>query len=643
MEIVGMRSSFSLLWKLIPAILVIAATTAMALRTAGRFDSTSVSGAALLLLPDDASEQEEHAAAWLQAANEEGIALQTAHDSQLLVPHWSEQASPSAILVPDGIHARASDMLVERLADYARSGGVLLVAHDALSKRPNGIYAQRSALVAALGIRHILYDELKDRSLGRDAARIEAAGLLALHLPPGTYSSPDWETPGMPASEHALTGYQSTRKTYDHFVTQGSYAGQVLLRGSDGSLLAGIHRVGSGAVVLANLPLGYLRNRTDGLLLHSFLRLINDRILESPSLLPVPDGIGGLVMNLHVDSNAALAPLDHLRAQGFFSQGPYSVHVTAGPDTREPGDGLGFDVRPQAKDPRARRWVRYFVERGDAVGSHGGWIHDYFGKQVTSENGGAFTKYLELNHSALSEATGLPVREFSAPIGNHPEWITQWLGSKHYAGFYSTGNIGMGPTEAGQGLWSFPVATYGEAASLEEAFEQRIPDTHVSAWLRALTEHVAAERQARLIYFHPPGLMRYPNAIREWLRLTADKSHAGEFRWYTLGALADFMSRRSQASWDERISEHGTLSTISVHSGASLQGLTWQLPRSRYRRPELLTGKALVREMPEVWLVSSDGDARSLSFRAMVRTAPFAPWLLSQSQTTRASAEVRHE
>src|SRR3712207_7347166 len=43
-------------------------------------------------------------------------------------------------------------------------------------------------------------------------------------------------------------------------------------------------------------------------------------------------------------SNAALEPMKQMEALGFLEQGPYSIHVTAGPDAHDIGDGLGFDV-----------------------------------------------------------------------------------------------------------------------------------------------------------------------------------------------------------------------------------------------------------------------------------------------------------
>ena len=56
----------------------------------------------------------------------------------------------------------------------------------------------------------------------------------------------------------------------------------------------------------------------------------------------VPDGVGGLVLNWHVDSNAAIKPLQEMSSWTLMQQGPYSIHITAGPDAGKAGDTEGL-------------------------------------------------------------------------------------------------------------------------------------------------------------------------------------------------------------------------------------------------------------------------------------------------------------
>src|SRR5205085_4401382 len=173
-----------------------------------------------------------------------------------------------------------------------------------------------------------------------------------------------------------------------------------------------------------NLPIGYLEARTDGLLLHSFLRYFGLRMLAVPYLAAVPDGVGGLVFNWHVDARSSITPLHTLLATGVFDQGPFSIHITAGPDVDAFGDGKGLDI---GHNPEGDRLIAEFQRRGHVIGSHGGWIHNYFGEHLSDNNEGEFATYLQQNMDVLQRVTGKPIFEYSAPVGNHPQWVTRWL------------------------------------------------------------------------------------------------------------------------------------------------------------------------------------------------------------------------
>src|SRR5581483_11928878 len=208
---------------------------------------------------------------------------------------------------------------------------------------------------------------------------------------------------------------------YASFVNRGKYDGDILLRSIPG-LVAGYRRSGQGSVLYVNLALGSLARRTDALLLHGFLHYFGVRS-GLPTLASVPDGTGGLVLNWHLDSNAALKPMETLKAIGFYDQGPFSYHLTAGPDRDTAGDHLGLDV---PHNQRIQEWIKFLLARGNTIGDHGGWIHNYFGAHLTEEDK-SFELYLKLNTQALEAVTGKPIVEYSAPVGNHPKWVTQWL------------------------------------------------------------------------------------------------------------------------------------------------------------------------------------------------------------------------
>ncbi len=78
-------------------------------------------------------------------------------------------------------------------------------------------------------------------------------------------------------------------------------------------------------MLFVNLPVGYLEGDTDGLPLHAFLKYFAAQVLSLPYLLSVPDGVGGLVLNWHVDSNAAIKALQAMESWNILRQGPYSI------------------------------------------------------------------------------------------------------------------------------------------------------------------------------------------------------------------------------------------------------------------------------------------------------------------------------
>lgn len=598
--------------------------TCITLWSHGAFRANFYSSRVYLLVPDGAPAADPYLALWKSAAAEEGFELEPITDSQLLRPELQPGKFRSlAIIVPDTVHVRGSTALTDRLNIYAREGGTLMLVYDALTEDLTGAYPLRNRFSSALGVDYARYQSTPNHDIfAREPISVLSEAIDPLNLPPGSYTHERWEIgPRQWASaDHRLTSYGTPEQIYPHFRTTGNFPGKVLLKSPGGDLLAGLQSYGSGRILFVNLPLGYLKMRTDGLMLHSFLHYLSHTILELPTLLPTPRGIGGLVMNLHLDSNAALAALPALRKMGIFRQHPYSIHITAGPDARAPGDGLGFNVD---HDPRAQAWIRYFLRQGDVVGSHGGWIHDYFGLNVNDSNRSSFEKYLELNRRSLQEASGLPIVEYSAPVGTHPRWVTDWLEHAGMLAYYFTGNVGLGPTqsfrdgeEVDHRSWSFPVMTYGQVASLEEARKVALPPGYVLAWLYSLTRFAAESREVRLVYFHPPGILFYPNAMEEWLRKTRLLAAAtGRFRWYTMSELACFLNRRRKTSWGEERSRDGSWSYFWAKSPENLEGQTWRLPKSIYARPVALRGKVTVTEDADSWLVVSTRQ-KDLEFRS---------------------------
>lgn len=437
------------------------------------------------------------------------------------------------------------------------------------------------------------------------------------------------QVPPQGNEELAVAGYHYGRLRYPAFATEGTYHGQGLMHGEGGSLLAGRRHLGQGQVLFVNLPLTYLKLRTDGFFMHSFLRYFAQDLAHLPQLAAMPQGVGALIMNWHIDSAAALPAMAQLEALGVFEQGPYSVHLTAGPDVNVPGDGGGTNLE---HNPAMRAWVRRFVARGDAVGSHGGWIHNEFGRLVSTQPQARSGELIERNSAVVSQASGQAVREYSAPLGNQPAWVTPWLRARNIHAYYFTGDMGMAPTRSYQNglrgppdIWAFPVLSYGRFAALEEAHANQLPEAELAAWLNDVADFCADHHTVRLMYFHPPGMVIFPQAFQAWLQHTLRLVRSGRLRWMTMSHYADFANRRLEVQWRVRadVSKPLQMGLEASHT-QSLAQMSWQFPVQRFAQPLVQEGLAQVQRDGAYWRVTA-GAAPRLVVKLPLHPAPEPP------------------
>jgi hypothetical protein len=591
-----------------------------------------------LLLPDGADLRDPLVTAWTDAAREEGVPLHVITTNDFLRPVSLEGLRFAGIILPDSVHTAANDVLLGKLKDYVDGGGALMIVFDAATLSiPFRTYASRwSRLSGLAGIEYAFYDELGANTTRFSPIMGSRGAFLSLDIAPGKFTLPDSDdvplpsasTPGTASAqmlnEYTLSGYGYQAFEYGHYVTRGEYAGRELLYTPSGDVIAGVRNQRQGHVLFVNLQLGYLKTQTDGLLLHGFLHYFATELAGLPALSAAPRGRGGLVMNWHVDAEPAIEALEELKHSAIFRQGPYSVHVTAGPDVDEFGDGGGFDAPRSAE---AQRWLKFFAARGDQVGSHGGWIHNYFGYNVGENNRDDFEQYLALNKAALEKVTRRPVTEYSAPVGTHPTWVTSWLEANDIHAYYFTGNTGMGPTRtyrdgkrSARSAWAFPVLTLGANASFEELAEDEVPAETVATWLESVAQFAADRHVIRLVYFHPPGLLEYqPEPIERWLSRTARLSALGRFAWYTMTDVADFLDRREGVDWRVDRNASGDIVVTATHAD-SLERQAWFVPAQRYVEPRIRDGAGDVTLDAGQWIVRAAGGQR-LVFSAASRDA----------------------
>jgi Polysaccharide deacetylase len=607
---------------------ILAAVLAWSWAAYDRFRSTD--DRLLLLVPDSISLSNPKVTVWSDAGSEEGLHVVPVHDSEFLSPLWGEPKCAGVIL-PDSIQQQASDLFVAALHRYVAEGGKLMLVYDAGTFSLNGAFsAGRSRFSDLAGVDYALYDRLGDKTI--QWGKVTTSNIIVdqMEIPPGKYYPFHAETAPAISDESTvapnrtfaveLRRYKYGDLQYPSFVTSGNYAGQVLFRSSNG-LVAGQQAFQKGSVLFVNLPLGYLKGSTDGLLLHAFLKYFADHTLSLPYLMSVPDGIGGLVLNWHIDSNAAIKPLQQMNSWTLLQQGPYSIHITAGPDSGKLGDRKGFDVD---HNPISQELIRKYESLGYEIGSHGGWIHDYFSAHVETDKPEDLEQFLALNKSALQQVTGKPVAEYSAPNGNQPPWVTHWLEAHGFVAYYFTGDTGMGPTQGyrdgereARSVWAFPILHLDRAAGFEEFFTEGYSDAEVARWLAAVTNFATDQHSVRLMYFHPPGILPYHDLMDRWLEQTARLKADGRFRWYTMTDLANFLNSRRQVKW--KMSDSSGPITFEATHPQTLAHETWRIPAIKFAQPKIVEGSAKVVRDKDAWMIIA-GEGRDLRFETEMLT-----------------------
>ena len=605
-------------------VLFVAALVGLLLwRSRSRDPSSSESDRLLLLVPDGTDFSDPHVTVWTDAASEEGLHIVPIHDSTFLQPLFGRPPC-AGVIFPDSFHLQANDILIGAIREYVAGGGSLMLVYDAGTKSQEGRYAgARSRLSDLAGVDYALYDSLRDGMIQAADVSGTIPVMNDLGVPPGKYyplSPPAGKAVATSGGEFEvqLRRYEYGDLEYPSFVTSGAYKGQVLLQSRVG-IVAGLHSFQKGSVLFVNIPLGYLEGYTDGLPLHAFIKYFASRVLSLPYLMPVPDGVGGIVLDWHVDSNAAIKALQEMGTWKILEQGPYSIDITAGPDTYAIGDRQGFNV---LHNPISQGLVHKYIGLGDEIGSHGGWIHNYFAEHVDKDPPQDMEKYLELNKDALEKVGGKPVLEYSAPVGNQPQWVTVWLEQHHFVGYYFTGDTGMGPTQgyrkgrrAGSTIWAFPILHMDRAASFEEMKTEGYSQAAAEQWLDAATDFTVAQRQVRLIYFHPPGILPYRRIVGAWLEKTAQLRMQGVFRWYTMVQIGNFLNSRKKVDW--KLTERDGRAFLDAADPQTLAHESWWLPANKFSRPDVMQGACKIQRDGNGWRVVA-GEGQHLEIESKV-------------------------
>ena len=430
----------------------------------------------------------------------------------------------------------------------------------------------------------------------------------------------------------AISGYAFGPLGYYHYVTTGTFPGTVQLSSPEHGLVAGQRAYGSGQLLFVNLPLGYFKAiGSDSAPMHGFLGQFARDQVGIASVSVQPRARGGLVYNWHVDDGDDLTVDTKwlLANTQILQRGPFSIHFTAGPDVVRVGDGLGMNL-PVSKE--AQSLVKRLGNIGKIpagtgtgkladheLGSHGGWIHDFWGDFATEANVPNLTSLLTQNFDAIEKVTGRKIREYSSPQGNTPVWAVNWLEARGVVAMYLVGDVGNGMLRSWRNgarlsnkLWTSPVTPLGKYATFEEFEEFGISDAVSGQWLLDLQSFAVNHRTNRQFYTHPPGVVAHLNPINALLTRADTLAAQGSFSWYTMTQLADFSQRRIAATWSTSVATSGLI-TFSAGHPSSLTDMSWLLPRARYTQPAVTAGAGVVGSDSLNWIVTANSGS-SLKF-----------------------------
>ena len=430
----------------------------------------------------------------------------------------------------------------------------------------------------------------------------------------------------------AISGYAFGPLGYYSYVTTGTFPGTVYLSSPEHGLVAGQRSYGSGQLLFVNLPLGYFKAiGSDSAPLHGLLGQFAREQVGIASLSVQPRARGGLVYNWHVDDGDDLTvdTKSLLANTQVLHRGPFSIHFTAGPDVIEVGDGQGMNLPASAA---AQSLVKRLGNIGPIpagtgtgklasheLGSHGGWIHDYWGANASEANVPNLTSLLTKNFDAIEKVTGRKIREYSSPVGNTPVWAVNWLEARGVVAMYLVGDVGSGMLRSWRNgarladkLWSSPVTPLGKYATFEEFDEFGVSDAVSGQWLLDLQSFAVNRRTNRLFYTHPPGVAAHLNPINALLTRADTLAAQGSFSWYTMTQLADFSERRIAATWSTSVANNGVV-TFSASHPSSLADMSWLLPKARFAQPAVTSGKGQIGSDSIHWIVTANSGS-SLKF-----------------------------
>lgn len=139
----------------------------------------------MLLLPDGTPITDQRVAAWMDTAREEGVRINVIYDAQFL-GLGAAALKYRGLILPDQIHINAPDTLIAALNSYVVAGGNIMLVYDFGALTDAGFYATpKSRLSSLAGVDYVLYEELREKTVGLGHITGMESSLWKLGVPPG--------------------------------------------------------------------------------------------------------------------------------------------------------------------------------------------------------------------------------------------------------------------------------------------------------------------------------------------------------------------------------------------------------------------------------------------------------------------------
>ncbi len=574
----------------VPALVLAAALIFYAVHTTNRVSELSSGSEIKVLLlynPANLTRTMRVLDAYESVLQEEGVPYSSMSIHQLPRESGGNLANRfPAVVLPDSILQHVPPDFEAWIKAYLESGGNLLVVYDVGIKDRKGFYLDASVLSEITGFNAITYATAGTAAYDYGSVRFSSeANRVFFQIPSGKT-----------VEKVVLSSYNYGRLNYPFAkirpvrdIPQGQIYAHAITRNKEKIPALVLTDYAKGRVLYANLPLGQLKANADDLPLRAVLRTFLFSIVGMPHVMNVEKGLGGIVINWHIDSNAEYRTLPAMQKMGLLRTGvPLSLHVTAGDFFEHPGDGAGFDACGKGR-PLLEQLKPYGI-----IGSHGGWGHNWFANNIDN---GTFAKkeirqYIQKNSECLEKITGYKIVEYSAPDGVHPQpAATSVLEDLGFIAYYSTGDTGSTPNRTffdgrmvSSSVIAFPIMPFGRSASLYEmnVLDKRT-DREIREWLVDLLAYTAQNRTIRLVYSHPYNIELYPRVVRSFMDRVETLQRSKTITVTTMTAYASFFLRFLKTTYSFN-REEGRV-RVALKNPDGLEGICIALPKRNYRRP----------------------------------------------------------